>query len=299
MQTLLLIGCGDVARRATPWLTKRFRVIALLRDPDNAQEWRDLGCSPLIADLDQPRTLQRLQGLAQAVLHLAPPPLKGLTDTRTRNLLNALGTGKGASLPARLVYVSTTGVYGDGASAEINETAPCAPKTDRAHRRVSAETQLRDWGRQTGCRVTLLRAPGIYAAERLPEERLRQGLPALVDSEDVFTNHIHADDLARACCLALFRGKPGRAINVSDDSALKMGDYFDAVADACHLPRPPRLSRQALEQQVSPVQLSFMSESRRIQNHRLKHELRLKLAYPTVADTLAAINQAEMALKSL
>lgn len=289
MQTLILVGCGDVARRAAPWLTQRFRVIALLRDPAKMAEWRKLGCRPMLADLDQRKTLSRLRGIADAVLHLAPPPTSGATDTRTAHLLQALG--KTGSLPARLVYVSTTGVYGDCQGAQIDETRPLHAESDRARRRVDAEHQLRTWGQETGCAVTILRAPGIYAHDRLPTARLQQGLPALTPEDDVFTNHIHADDLARACCLALFRGKAGRTFNVTDDTDMKMGDYFDAVADACHLPRPPRIPQQALAAHLSPVQRSFMSESRRISNQRLKRELRLQLRYPTVASTLNSLSQ--------
>jgi nucleoside-diphosphate-sugar epimerase len=290
MQTLLLIGCGDIAQRAAPWLVKRFKVFALLRDPAQASTWRTLGCTPLIGDLDHPKTLKRLRGIANHVLHLAPPQNTGDRDTRTQHLLLALGgktLNKPGSLPARLVYVSTTGVYGDCRGEEIDETRPTAATTARALRRVDAEQQLRIWGRETGCTITILRAPGIYAGDRLPLERIQRGTPALRSEEDVFSNHIHADDLAHACCLALFRGKAGRAINVVDDSDLKMGDYFDAVADAYRLAKPPRISKVELEQQLSPVQLSFMSESRRIGNHRLKQELRLKLQYPTIQDTLS------------
>lgn len=154
---------------------------------------------------------------------------------------------------------------------------------------MAAEAQLRRFGRRTGCRVSLLRAPGIYdSAERLPLARLHKGEPVLRAEDDVFTNHIHADDLARLLALALFRGRPGRAYNACDDSQLAMGDYFDLVADACGLPRPPRLSRAELAQQVSPMTLSFMSESRRIGNARIKNELRARLLYPTVADALRA-----------
>ncbi len=294
MQTLLLIGCGDIAQRAAPWLVKRFKVFALLRDPAQANAWRTLGCTPLIGDLDHPKTLKRIRGIANRVLHLAPPPNSGDCDTRTQHLLLALGgktpvptKHKPGSLPARLVYVSTTGVYGDCQGVEIDESRPTAATTARAQRRVDAEQQLRTWGRETGCSITILRAPGIYAGDRLPLDRILRGTPALNTDEDVFSNHIHADDLAHACCLALFRGKAGRAINVVDDSDLKMGDYFDAVADAYRLAKPPRLSKVELEQQLSPVQLSFMSESRRIGNHRLKQELRLKLQYPTIQDTLS------------
>ena len=130
------------------------------------------------------------------------------------------------------------------------------------------------------------------AQESVPIERLRRGDPVLVADEDVHTNHIHAEDLARIACLALFRAAPGRAYNASDDSGMKMGDYFDAVADAFALPRPPRLGRGEIATRLSPLTLSFMGESRRLDNRRLKRELRVPLRYPTIAAGLLAASSA-------
>lgn len=289
MQRLLIVGSGDVARRILPKLVKRYRVYALLRDPASRDAWRQAGAVPILADLDDRRSLQRLAGLADAVLHLAPPPALGEIDARTRNLLAALGKGK--SLPRRLIYVSTTGVYGDCHGERIAETRKLHPETARARRRVDAEKRLRAAGCGGEMRVSILRAPGIYAADRLPLERLQAGTPALAVAEDAYTNHIHADDLAAACVAALRRGAANRTYNVVDDSALRMGEYFDRVADAFGLPRPPRLSRAEAERVLSPVQLSFMRESRRIGNRRLKDELKLRLQYPTVEAGIAAARE--------
>ena len=286
VQKILIVGSGDVARRILPLLLLRYRVLAVLRDPAKAQAWRSAGAQVVTADLDQPQSLHRLAGLADAVLHLAPPPNSGETDSRTRHLLATLSRGK--SLPRSLIYVSTTGVYGDCAGAEIDEIRRLNPESTRAGRRVDAEMVLRAWGLANGVRVAILRAPGIYAADRLPLERLENGLPALSTADDVFTNHIHADDLARACVAALRYGRPNRAVNVVDDTDLRMGDYFDKVAAAFDLPKVPRLPRAELARQVSPMQLSFMRESRRITNQRLKKELKLRLRYPTVDAGLRA-----------
>jgi nucleoside-diphosphate-sugar epimerase len=285
VQKILIVGSGNVARRLLPHLAGRFRVFALLRDPDKLADWRNAGTLPIPGDLDQCRSLKRLAGLAGIVLHLAPPPAQGALDMRTRNLLAALGAGK--SLPRRLIYVSTTGVYGDCGGAEIDETRRLNVESPRAGRRVDAEQVLRAWGRRTGVTVSILRAPGIYAADRLPLERLEKALPMLVDADDVYTNHIHAEDLAAACVAAIRRGRANRTYNVVDDSDLKMAEYFVRVADAFGLPHPPRLSRAQAAGVLSPMQLSFMRESRRIGNRRLKKELKLRLAFPSVADGIA------------
>ena len=289
MQKILIVGSGDVARRILPRLAGRFRVFALLRDATRAAAWRAGGATPVIADLDDRASLARIAGLADLVLHLAPPPGDGTTDRRTRNLLAALGRGK--SLPRRLVYVGTTGVYGDCGGARIDETRRLNPTNARAVRRVDAERRLRAWGRQNGVAVSILRAPGIYAADRLPLERLEKGMPALVDRDDGYTNHIHADDLAAACIAALRRGGANRAYNAVDDSDLKMGEWFDRVAEAFALPRPPRIARAEAERTLPPMLMSFMRESRRIGNRRLKNELELRLAYPTVDDGIRAALQ--------
>lgn len=293
MQRLLIIGCGDVARRSLPLLAGRYRLYALVRAPDAAldAELARFGVTPIRGDLDRPATLARLSGLADLVLHFAPPPeSETSSDPRTRRLIAALRRGK--ILPRRLVYISTSGIYGDCGGAVIDETRTARPQTARARRRVDAETELRRWGRTPGGpRVAILRAPGIYAADRLPVLRIRRNDPVLAAADDVFTNHIHGDDLARAALAALRRGRPNRIYHASDDSALRMADWFDAVADAFALPRPRRISRAEAEQLLAPTVLSFMRESRRLDNQRLKRELRLRLSYPTVAAGLAAIRK--------
>jgi len=280
---LLIVGCGDVGMRLIPLLRSRFRVFALTSQSERLSELRSEGVIPILGNLDSPQSLYRLKGLADIVVHLAPPPMQGSLDQRTRNLV--------AILPrhGRLVYVSTTGVYGDCKGAFFDETRPVAPVNARAERRVDAERVLRRWARHHEGKLSILRVPGIYAADRLPLERLRQGTPALLDSDDVYTNHIHADDLAQIIALALFRAQPLRVYHTVDDSALKMGDYFDQVATAFKLPLPPRVPRAELSKQVSPMLLSFMSESRRLSNERMKTELGVRLRWPAVSDLLASL----------
>lgn len=281
---LLIVGCGDVGMRLLPLLAGRFRIFALTSQRERAASLRAAGAVPIVADLDRPATLRRLRGLADWVVHLAPPQPEGGVDRRTRHLAAALGKA------ARLVYVSTSGVYGDCGGELVRESRPVAPRNARAGRRVDAERVLRAWALAGGSRLAILRVPGIYAADRLPLKRLEQGTPALRPEDDVYTNHIHADDLARIVALALFRAPGGgRVLHAVDDTRMKMGDYFDAVADAFKLARPPRLPRAELQAVVTPTLLSFMSESRRLDNTRLKRELRVRLRYPDVAAALAQV----------
>jgi len=285
---LLIVGCGDVGMRVLGLLAGRWRVRALSSSPQRFAELRAAGASPVLGNLDDAASLAGLAGWADAVLHLAPPAGQGERDLRTLNLLRALAR---RSPPKQLVYASTTGVYGDCAGARFDESRPVAPATDRARRRVDAERLLRGFGPTFGCRVTILRVPGIYAGDRVgghPRERLQRGAPVLRREDDVYTNHIHADDLARACLRALWRGAPQRVLHACDDSELLMGDYFDLAADLCGLARPPRISRAEAQAQMSPMQLSFMSESRRLSNQRLRQELGLRLRYPQPQDGILA-----------
>jgi nucleoside-diphosphate-sugar epimerase len=280
---LLIVGCGDVVRRALPELIRRWRVYVLTRQRE--ADLSEFGVTQIIGDLDLPLTLNRLSGLADAVLHSAPPPDRGDGDPRTRRLIAVLQRG---SLPRRLVYISTSGVYGDCKGQLIAETRPVNPQTERARRRVAAEDLLRRFGAASDCQVSILRAPGIYAGDRLPLERLRRGLPVFAAGEDSYSNHIHADDLAGACIAALLRGAANRTYNVCDDSAILIGDWYDKLADAFGLPRPRRLPRAAAQAMLPSVMLSFMNESRRLDNSRMKRELQLRLRYPTVDAGIAA-----------
>lgn len=292
MKRILIVGCGDVALRTIPLLTKRYRVYALVRNAAYCEKLRKLGVTPVLADLDDRASLRRLAGLADTVLHFAPPPVSGLTDTRTRNLLSALSRGGselGRKMPEKVVYISTSGVYGDCGGAWVSETTPLNAKSPRAGRRVDAERQVRDWAIRNRVCASILRVPGIYAVERLPVERLRAGSPAIEADEDGYSNHIHADDLARISVAAMRRGKSCRVYHATDDDEMKMGDYFDVVADAHHMARPPRLSRAEVQRNVSPMMWSFMNESRRLTNQRMKRELKVRLLYPTVADFLGSM----------
>lgn len=322
---VLIVGCGDVGLRVLPLLRSRAaspRVIALTHHPERAAELRAAGASPIAGDLDAKRSLRRLAGIAPHVLHLAPPQREGDTDRRTRALLAALraprrSVARGAQaavarhrtwrastfivpdapfgatsratsrvVPVRFVYASTTGVYGDCGGALIDETRPARPDNERARRRVSAEEQLRHVGARSGWRVSIVRIPGIYAENRLPLARIERAMPALIERDDVYTNHIHADDLAAILMRALGRGRAQRVVNASDDTDLRMADYFDRVADAYGLPRVPRITREEAETRLEPLTLSFMRESRRLCNARMKHELGYALRHPTVDDFL-------------
>ncbi len=286
--SILIIGCGDIGLRVAKQLSRSHRVFALTSQRNRFQELRKVGAIPILGNLDHPESLWRLSGLAQTVIHLAPPQNSGNRDCRTRNLIRILAQGPNAV--RRLIYISTTGVYGDHQGAKVSEVTPVNPQSERAKRRVDAECALRLWAPAHGVTLTILRVPGIYASDRLPIERLQAKTPALVHQEDAYSNHIHSDDLARLVCAAVYFAKPQRVINVCDGNETKMGDYFDEVADAFGLERPARLPSSELQKVVSPMLWFFMRESRRVTNTRI-HELRMPLRYPSVGHFLKAISK--------
>jgi nucleoside-diphosphate-sugar epimerase len=284
---VLLIGCGDVALRTAALLRGRVRLYGLTRRADEVARLRALDIVPIVGDLDAPASLARLRTAPFGVLHFAPPPGEGRDDPRTGHLIATLS--RAGSIPQRFVYVSTSGVYGDCAGARVAETRPRRAQTPRARRRVDAEDRLRGWAARAGVQLAILRVPGIYAETRLPLDRVRHATPVLRNEDDVYTNHIEASDLARVVVAALFHGRANRAYNVSDDAEMKMGAWFDAVADAFRLPHPPRVSWEEAERRIAPTLLSFMSESRRLVNRRMKDELRVRLRYATPQVLLAEI----------
>ncbi|GAB3627780.1 NAD(P)-dependent oxidoreductase [Pandoraea terrae] len=331
---LLIIGCGDIGMRCLPALRARFRVFALTSSDDRRAALRAAGAVPVTGNLDRPASLARLRGLARHVVHLAPPPSApgtGPADRRTRLLRSVLARPpRPYIVPERvraarkhtLVYASTSGVYGDCGGARIDETRTPHPLSPRGARRVDAERAVRSLGRPArqsrrmqpaagrsrahwrmphganltdgGWRTSILRIPGIYAADRLPTARLARGTPALRDEDDVYTNHIHADDLAGIVVAALWHGRPQRVVHASDDTEWKMAEYFDRVADALGQSRPPRVSREEAARVLEPALLSFMRESRRLDNGRLKQELRYRLRYPSVQTLLDEIGVSGM-----
>lgn len=291
-QRILIIGCGDVGSRMLQLLhaLPQRNVMVLKRNLENDATLRQQGVRVLRGDLDDIDSLYRLAGLAHRIVHLAPPAVftsTAVRDNRTRNLVQAL---RARTVPQHVVYVSTTGVYGDCAGALVGETNTPKPRTARARRRLDAEYRLRQWTK-AGVggdmpRLSILRSSGIYASARWVagmKQRLNNNRAVLCDSEDIYTNHIHIDDLARACWLALWRGAAQRVYNVNDNSQLKMAKFYDLVAQSYQLPTPVRISYKQAKEQLSAATLSFMQESRRLTNKRLQRELGLRLKYPTFA----------------
>jgi len=251
-----------------------------VRSVDAKLRARELGVTPICGDLDDARSLYAVSALSENILYLAPPPTVGELDTRIANFFAALK--KTRRIPQRLVYVSTSGVYGDCDGGFVSETRKINPQTPRARRRCHAESLVRRFFEAYRMRGAVLRAPGIYSSDRLPLERLKKNIPVLNSDDDSFSNHIHADDLAKITLLALYRSRAGRIFNASDGLSTRIGDYYDLLADRARLPRPPRVSLADAKGNIPELSLSFMVESRRLLSDRMKREMRIRLRYPSV-----------------
>jgi len=284
--SVLIIGCGYIGRRvARAWITRGENIVALARSKERAQDLEGLGIKTVRGDLDETQSLHGLSLENALLYYFAPPPQKGTHDTRMAAFVSAL---KPDAKPARCVLISTTGVYGDHGGAWVDESAALKPATDRARRRLDAEHVLRAWGREHGVAVVVLRVAGIYGLDRLPAARIRSGIPIIHEAECPYTNRIHADDLVDVCIAAAVRGKPDEVYNVSDGKPGTMTEYFNAVADALGMPRPPTISLQAAKHQLSPGMLSYLAESRRLDNRKMLEELGVHLKYPNLEAGLAA-----------
>lgn len=285
MKPVLILGCGYVGLRLARFLCGTDAVVAgVVRSAESAAAVRDLGSNALQLDLDAESALPQLPAAKAELYYFVPPPGTGATDTRLRRVLAAMGH---ESLPRRIVYISTSGVYGDCGGDWVDETYPLNPTTPRALRRADAEAALQAWSAATGVPVIILRVPGIYGPGKLPLERLRKALPLLREEESPYTNRIQVDDLINVCRTAMARGIPGAVYNVSDGLPSNMTDYFNRIADFTGLPRPPVISRDQIDQ-LSPGMRAFMEESKRLDTRRMREELGVRLKYPTLEAGLSA-----------
>jgi nucleoside-diphosphate-sugar epimerase len=289
MSSILIIGCGYIGRRlAQRYLDQGERVQAVVRRPESAAVLEAEGIEALAMDLSREapqEALDRLPVPGARVFHLAPPPEAGTLDVHTRHLIASFAQ---AGHPSRIVYISTTGVYGDCGGDWVAEDRPVNPQVDRARRRWDAEQTLERWRRDSGGALVTLRVAGIYGPGRLPLERLRAGLPLVRPEDAPWSNRIHADDLVAACIAAMEHGTDGTVYNACDGHPSTMTDYFFQVADAAGLPRPPVIRLDEAEDRLSAGMLSYMRESRRLSNRRLVEDLGVQLRYPTLAQGLAA-----------
>ena len=271
-----IIGCGDIGRRtAALCLQAQQEVRAWVRSAGSLEACRELGLPCQLLDLDLRGQAPVLEQSGR-LLYTVPPPASGRVDSRIRAFLDRIDAGH----VERFALISTTGVYGDCDGRWVDESTPINPVADRALRRADAEACLREWALKNGKEYLILRVPGIYAADRLPLKRIKSGAPVVRRADAPWTNRIHADDLAAVCLAALNSPVKNEIINVSDDAPSTLTDYFLAIAEYSGLPRPPEIGLEEARHSFSPGMLSYLAESRRIDNRKMKRLLNIELKYP-------------------
>lgn len=281
--TTHIIGCGDIGRRvACLYLKADTGVTAWVKSEASYQACQRMGLEAHRNDFDLHFTF-KISDVKNRILYTVPPPPYGKEDTRLRTLLEQIDATK----INKFVLISTTGVYGDCDGNWVDETTPIKPEADRALRRADAEASLQTWADRYAINYLILRVPGIYAADRLPLERLKAGTPIVAPTEAPWTNRIHADDLASPCFSALNGQAANEIINVSDDAPGTMAEYFSAVADFAGFPHPPYISLREARRTLSPGMLSYLAESRRVRNDKMKQLLGIHLRYPSLKQGLA------------
>jgi len=282
LRNALIIGCGDMGRRVARLIQEDGgAVTALARSDASREKLEQLGVTVISGNLDEPTTLTTLPTRDAVVFYFAPPPGGGVTDPRVESFCAAISSG---TEPSKIVYISTSGVYGDCGDRPVTEDTLPNPQTSRGKRRLDAENTFLEWGRKQSVPVVILRVTGIYGPGRFPVSQLASGQPVLREAEAPLTNRIHADDLARVCLAAAEKGEAGDIFNVSDGHPGTMTEYFNAVADVLGYPRPRQVTLEEARQVMSPLMLSYVSESRRMDNGKMLAKLGIKLLYPTLAD---------------
>ena len=286
MEQVFIVGCGDIGKRvARLAMAEGAAVTALVRSEESAARLKEVGIAAVEGHLDDSDSLAGLPTRGAVVFYFAPPPGGGNVEPRVRAFCTAIRPG---DEPAKVIYLSTSGVYGDCGDMVVTEDTPVNPQTARARRRYDAETVFRAWGAERGVPVVILRVTGIYGPGRLPLQQLTAGQPVLLESEASFTNRIHSEDLARVCMAAAERGEDGDVFNVSDGNPGTMTEYFNACADALGLPRPRQVTMEEAKKVMTPLMLSYVTESRRMDNAKMLRKLGIRLLYPTLQEGLKA-----------
>lgn len=280
----LIIGCGDIGVRLARILQQEsLRVYGMSRSEESAARLQTFEIEPVMANLDDQDSLAQLPAAGKVVFYLAPPPGGGPVDGRMRKFCKALAAD---NLPEKILYVSTSGVYGDCGGEWVTEETPLNPQTSRAQRRVDAESTLLAWGKEYGVPVVILRVTGIYGPGRLPLARVQQGHPVLSEQESPPTNRIHADDLAVVCARAMAEAADGDIFNVSDGQPGTMTQFFNAVSDLLGLPRLPQVDMAEAKKVMNPMMLSYLTETRRMGNQKMVEQLGITLMYPDLESGL-------------
>jgi nucleoside-diphosphate-sugar epimerase len=284
MKKIVIAGCGYIGTRvARAWKDSGAEVTCLVRSAEHQAVLASEGLATRSCRFDDAADIPVLDVAGSIVYYFVPPPGGGSADSRARHFCSAIS---GSAPPARIIYMSATSVYSETGGGIVTEESATEPQSPMGKRRLDAEQAFLEYGRTTGTPVIILRVSGIYGPGRLPLMQISQGQPLLNEAESGPSNRIHADDLATVCLAAADRGEGGEIFNVSDGHPSSMTSYFNACADLLGYPRQPQVSMAEAHRVMSPLMLSYVSDSRVVDNSRMLERLDVKLKYPSMLDGL-------------
>lgn len=283
MSKIIIAGCGYVGKKITKSFNDQSdRVVCLVCSDKSYKELHGL-YDTYQFNLDEVKNLPDINYLNSDIVYLVPPSSHGIDDSRIKYFLSNLDV---LELPKKIVLISTTGVYGDCNGDWITEERQAIPGSERGLRRLSAENVLQEFCIKNKIAYVILRVPGIYGADKLPLQRLLDRKPVLKLSEAPWSNRIHVDDLVEACLCSINYSGDCHIFNISDDLPSSMTDYFFQVARNKGIELPPQLSMNECEQIFSTNMMSYLRESKKIDNTLMKKELGVVLQYPTLKEGL-------------
>ncbi len=293
-QRISIIGCGYLGQKLLNELLSRDlaspkNITALVKTQPSQEQCARSGANSIAFDMDAPdsRLPDELLLKQSLMYYFAPPPAQGVKDKRAETFLKLLTQTALHNQPKKIVLISTTGVYGNCHGQWVNENTPLNPGVDRARRRYDAEQQFQNYCLKLNIPLVILRVSGIYGPGKLPLKRLKAQTPIVREEDSPFSNRIHADDLLEICLTAGLSSKISGIFNCADGHPTTMCDYFMKVARANHLPKPPTISLEQAKTQLSAGMLSYMEESRRIDNQKLLSTFKISLKYPDLDRGLA------------
>ncbi len=279
----LIIGCGYVGRRAAVhWLKLGHQVTALTRSQNNAAQLADIGVTPVIGDVMDPASLANLP-TADLLLYAVGfdrTTMHSQRDIYVQGLKHVLAQVSGRV--QRIIYLSSTSVYGQTAGEWVDETSACNPSRPNGQICLDAETVLQKHGATAQVPVNVLRLAGIYGPDRLLARvaALQAGEP-LRGNRAGFLNLIYVDDIVRAIVACQEMGHAGATYLVCDDQPITREEYYTTLAKIIDAPPPQFVVGDSQRH-------SGDSLNKRCSNRRMREELQVEPAYPTIATGLPA-----------
>jgi len=255
------------------------------RRPEQCAVWRDqYHWKADVANIESADSLQALFShypQAKFLVDSVPPLRSGAPSAGVENIVRAMsGTGI-----ERVVYLSTTGVFGGRDGQVVDEATPPAPWNEQGQARLDCEKVYRS-ATERGARFvsTSLRLPAIYGEDRGLLSSLKSGHYRMVDEGTLWTNRIHVEDLAEVITRAIHAPSLPEVLCVSDDEPALSKEVVSFLCQIHGLPRPGSISSQECVARGAYTMVS----NQRVRNNRMKELLGMVLRYPSYREGMGS-----------